>query len=73
MSPYIDNGYLTSMRLGKVNFFQEGGIELILHNVKFIIELKRNLVWVGTLDDIGFIVKVEKGLMKISHESLVFY
>ena len=45
--------------------------ERILTNVRFILELKRNLISLGMLDELGYMIKVEAGTLKILKGSLV--
>lgn len=41
--------------------------------MRFIPKLKRNLISLGTLDDVGFRIKVKGGQMKVYHESSVVF
>ncbi|KAG8376371.1 hypothetical protein BUALT_Bualt09G0056100 [Buddleja alternifolia] len=47
------------------------GEEMILKNVRFIPELKRNLISLGVLDELGYSIKVETGILKILKGSFV--
>lgn len=42
------------------------GMEWILNNVRYIPELKRNLISLGTLDSNGYSYKVIGGVLKVS-------
>lgn len=48
------------------------GVEKILQEVKYVPELKRNLIFFGKLDMHGYYFKSEKETTKISRGSLVF-
>ena len=47
------------------------GSERILTKVRYIPELKRNLISLGMLDELGLVVKVENGILKILKSSLI--
>ena len=47
------------------------GVEKVLENVRYIPELKRNLISLGMLDELGYVIKAEIGMLKISKGSLI--
>ncbi|GKA64629.1 hypothetical protein Tco_0764336, partial [Tanacetum coccineum] len=44
------------------------GSSFVLHNVKYIPELKRNLISLGTLEKEGFSVKLQSGKVKVIND-----
>ena len=46
-------------------------VERILTNVRYIPELKRNLISLGMLYELGLVVKLETGTLKIMKGSLI--
>ena len=51
--------------VGSVRIKMPNKVERVLTNVRFIPELKRNLISLGMLDDLGYVIKVESGFLKI--------
>ncbi|GJS49755.1 retrovirus-related pol polyprotein from transposon TNT 1-94 [Tanacetum coccineum] len=47
------------------------GSSFVLHNVRYILELKRNWIWMGTLEKEGYIVKLQSGKVKVINGSRV--
>ena len=47
------------------------GLEMILSNVRHVLELKQNLISLGMLDDYGFSWKGEKVILKVFKGSLM--
>ncbi|PKU63108.1 Retrovirus-related Pol polyprotein from transposon TNT 1-94 [Dendrobium catenatum] len=43
----------------------------ILKDVRYVPDLKRNLISLGTLDDYGYVFRYEKGLLRILKGALV--
>ena len=57
--------------IGDVTIQMYDGIERTLKDVRYIPELVRNLISLGTLDDLGYTNKMEAGTLKISKGSMV--
>ncbi|GJV72280.1 retrovirus-related pol polyprotein from transposon TNT 1-94 [Tanacetum coccineum] len=57
--------------LGKVGVQLRDGLSFVLHNIKYIPELKRNLILLGTLEKEGYIVKLQSGKVKVINGSRV--
>ncbi|GJV61585.1 retrovirus-related pol polyprotein from transposon TNT 1-94 [Tanacetum coccineum] len=57
--------------IGKVRIQLRYGSSFVLHNVKYIPELKRNLISLGTLEKKGFTVKLQSGKVKVINGSRV--
>ncbi|GKC42103.1 retrovirus-related pol polyprotein from transposon TNT 1-94 [Tanacetum coccineum] len=55
--------------IGKVRIQLRDGSSFVLHNVKYIHELKRNLISLGTLEKEGFTVKLQSGKIKVINGS----
>ena len=51
--------------VGSVRIKMPNKVERVLTNVRFIPELKRNLISLGMLDDLGYVIKVESRFFKI--------
>ena len=51
--------------IGSVRIKMHNDVEKVLTNVRFILELKRNLISLGTLGELGYVIKVEAGTIKI--------
>ena len=45
--------------------------ELLIHNVRYVPELKRNLLSISMFDDLGYCTRVEHGVLKISRDELI--
>lgn len=56
---------------GTVRIRMYDGVDRILKNVRYVHELKRNLVSLGTLDSGGYTFKSENGVMKVMKGSLL--
>ena len=54
---------------GSVRIRTHNGVEKVLTNVKFILELKRNLISLGALDELGYVIKMEVGIVKVMRDS----
>ena len=57
--------------LGTIRFKMFDGMIRELRDVRHIPDLKRNLISLGTLDQIGCSIKVEYGVMKVIRGSIV--
>ncbi|GJX36313.1 retrovirus-related pol polyprotein from transposon TNT 1-94 [Tanacetum coccineum] len=57
--------------LGKMGVQLRDGLSFVLHNIKYIPELKRNLILLGTLEKEGYIVKLQSGKVKVINGSRV--
>ena len=57
--------------IGSVRIRMHNDTERVLTNVRFIPELKRNLISLGMLDELGYVIKVEAGTIKIMKGSLL--
>jgi hypothetical protein len=45
--------------------------DFLLKNVRYIPELKRNLISISMFDGLGYCTRIERGVMRISHGALV--
>ena len=59
------------VRLGTIRFKMFDGMIRELRDVRHIPDLKRNLISLGTLDQVGCSIKVEFGVMKVVRGSIV--
>nr|GEV44535.1 putative reverse transcriptase domain-containing protein [Tanacetum cinerariifolium] len=66
-----DNGECSIMRIGKVRVQMKDGLSFVLDNVHYILELKINLISLGTLDREGYTVKLQNGRVKVIKGSLM--
>ncbi|GJW81427.1 retrovirus-related pol polyprotein from transposon TNT 1-94 [Tanacetum coccineum] len=57
--------------IGKVRLKLKDGSSFMLHNVRYIPKLKRNLISLGTLEKEGFTVKLQSGKIKVINGSKV--
>ncbi|GKD84541.1 zinc finger, CCHC-type containing protein, partial [Tanacetum coccineum] len=57
--------------IGKVRIQLKDGSSFVLHNVRYIPELKRNLISLGTLEKEGYIIKLQSGKFKVINGSKV--
>nr|GEV33800.1 retrovirus-related Pol polyprotein from transposon TNT 1-94 [Tanacetum cinerariifolium] len=57
--------------IGKVRVQLKDGSSFVLHNVRYILELKRNLISLGTLEKNGYTVKLQSGKVKVINGSRV--
>ncbi|GKE04317.1 retrotransposon protein, putative, ty1-copia subclass, partial [Tanacetum coccineum] len=57
--------------IGKVRVQLKEGSSFVLHNVRYIPELKRNLISLGTLEKEGYAVKLQSGKVKVINGSRV--
>ncbi|GKA88836.1 retrovirus-related pol polyprotein from transposon TNT 1-94 [Tanacetum coccineum] len=60
-----DNRACAIMGTGKVRVQMKDGSSFVLKNVRYIPELKRNLISLGTLDREGHTVKLQNGRVKV--------
>ncbi|GJW67708.1 hypothetical protein Tco_0122132 [Tanacetum coccineum] len=58
-------------RTGKVREQMRDGSSSVLDNVKYVLELRQNLISLGTLEKEGFTVKMQSGKIKVIKGSLV--
>ena len=47
------------------------GVEKVLTHVRYVPELRRNLISLGMLDELGYVIKLESGSLKVLKGSLV--
>ncbi|GJZ84657.1 retrovirus-related pol polyprotein from transposon TNT 1-94 [Tanacetum coccineum] len=66
-----DNRACAIMGIGKVRVQMKDGSSFVLENVRYILELKRNLISLGTLDREGYTVKLQNGRVKVIKGSLM--
>ena len=52
--------------VGSVRVRLHNDAEKVLTNVRYIPGLKRNLISLGMLDELGYMIKVEAGTIKVS-------
>nr|GEY13582.1 retrovirus-related Pol polyprotein from transposon TNT 1-94 [Tanacetum cinerariifolium] len=57
--------------IGKVRVQIKYGLSFVLENVRYILELKRNFISLGTLDLEGYTVKLQNGRVKVIKGSLM--
>ncbi|GKA76683.1 hypothetical protein Tco_0783144 [Tanacetum coccineum] len=57
--------------MGKVQVHMRDGSSFVLDNVKYVPELRRNMISLGTLEKKGFTVKMQSGKIKVINGSLV--
>ncbi|GJR60183.1 retrotransposon protein, putative, ty1-copia subclass [Tanacetum coccineum] len=60
-----DNRECKIRGIGKVRLQLKDGSSFVLHNVRYIPELKRNLISLGTLEKEGYTVKMQSGKIKV--------
>lgn len=56
---------------GCITLRMQDGRNLLLQQVRYVIELMRNLISLGTLDSNSYVIKSENGMLKVSIGSLV--
>ncbi|GKC36281.1 retrovirus-related pol polyprotein from transposon TNT 1-94 [Tanacetum coccineum] len=61
-----DNRECKIRGIGKVRLQLKDGSSFALHNVRYILELKRNLISLGTLEKEGYTVKMQSGKIKLN-------
>ncbi|GJT87968.1 retrovirus-related pol polyprotein from transposon TNT 1-94 [Tanacetum coccineum] len=66
-----DNRACVIMGIRKVRVQMKDGSSFVLENVRYIPELKRNLISLGTLDREGYTVKLQNGRVKVIKGSLM--
>nr|GFB86729.1 zinc finger, CCHC-type [Tanacetum cinerariifolium] len=66
-----DNRECKIIGIDKVRIQLRDGSSFVLHNVRYILELKRNLISMGTLEKGGYTVKLHAGKVKVSNGSRV--
>lgn len=57
--------------VGSIRIRMHDGVDRLLKNVRYVPELKRNLIKLGTLDSRGCTFKCENGQMKVLRGSMV--
>lgn len=57
--------------IGTIRLKMHDGMKRILSEVRYISDIKRNLISLGTLDSSGYTFKAEDGVLKIQKGSLV--
>ena len=57
--------------VGYVRLKLQNDIEKVLTNVRYIPERKSNLISLGMLDELGYLIKVEVGTIKVLKDSLL--
>ncbi|GJV43766.1 retrotransposon protein, putative, ty1-copia subclass [Tanacetum coccineum] len=66
-----DNRECKIRGIGKVRIQLKDGSSFVLHNVRYIPELKKNLISLGTLEKEGFTVKLQSSKIKVINGSRV--
>ncbi|GKE12049.1 retrotransposon protein, putative, ty1-copia subclass, partial [Tanacetum coccineum] len=66
-----DNRECKIRGIGKVRLQLKDGSSFVLHNVRYIPELKRNLISLGTLEKEGYTVKLQSSKVKVINGSRV--
>lgn len=59
------------MRRGSIRFKMFDGVDRIFTNVRYVSELKRNLISLCVLDKLGYSFRADKGVLKVVKGSLV--
>uniref|UniRef100_A0A803PDC4 Integrase catalytic domain-containing protein n=1 Tax=Cannabis sativa TaxID=3483 RepID=A0A803PDC4_CANSA len=59
------------VEIGTIRLKLYDGVERVLKDVRLVPDLKRNLISIGMLDDQGFLVKIEKRVLKVCKGSMV--
>nr|GEX86175.1 zinc finger, CCHC-type [Tanacetum cinerariifolium] len=69
----MDSGssYYITYKRGKVQVQMRDGSSFVLDNVSYVLELRQNLISLGTLKKDGFTVKMQSGKIKVIKGSLV--
>ena len=57
--------------VGSVRIKKFNGAEKVMTQVRFIPKLKRNLIFLGMLDELGYLIKVELKTLKIVKGSMI--
>ena len=57
--------------IGSIRIRMHNGVEKVLSNVRFIPELKRNLISLRALHELGYVIKLEASLVKVMRGSLL--
>ena len=57
--------------MGNVRLKMFDGREFLLRDVRFVPELKRNLISITMFDSLGYCTRIEHGVCKISHGALI--
>lgn len=47
------------------------GREILLRDVRFVPELKQNLISLSMFDSLGYCTRIEHGVCKIEHDALI--
>nr|GEV62202.1 hypothetical protein [Tanacetum cinerariifolium] len=68
-----DNKACVIIGIGKVTVQMKDGSGLVLENVRYIPELKRKLISLGTLDREGYTVKLQNGRVNVIKGSLMVF
>ncbi|GKB42252.1 zinc finger, CCHC-type containing protein [Tanacetum coccineum] len=66
-----DNRECKIRGIGKVRLQLKDGSSFVLHNVRYIPKLKRNLISLGTLEKEGYTIKMQSGKIKVINGSRV--
>ncbi|GJY69932.1 hypothetical protein Tco_0472914 [Tanacetum coccineum] len=73
-SARLDHGFRMECKIrgiGKVRIQLKDGSSFVLHNLRYIPELNRNLISLGTLEKEGFTLKLQSGKVKVINGSRV--
>ena len=66
-----DNHPCNVKRMGTVRIKMFDGIVRELKEVRYVAQLKRNLIVVGTLEMLGFVISIRDGVLKMTKRSMV--
>lgn len=58
-----------SIGTSRLIFFYD--CEFLIQNVRYILKLKKKMLLVSMLDDIGYCTRIERGVLKILYGSLI--
>jgi len=67
-----NNSFLEVKGIGKVKFTNQDGTSIILHGVRYIPEMSKNLISMGTLDSEGYEFRGNNGTLRVMQGSNVF-
>jgi len=66
-----DNKPCKIKRFGSIRFKFHDGAERILTKVRYVPELKRNLISLGEFDRRGYVFRGEKGILNVVKDSMI--
>ena len=58
-------------RIGTINLKMFGGVTRDLHQVRYVPELKRNLIFLGMVDQLGYTIKAKNGEIQVIDKGVI--